>query len=122
MDDAKAKFQALSASEKFAGVSAAGVVFFYLVAKAYQLGGIFPTCSIIGGLGVLILVGSSMAGMVLVDAALRPKLLIGLSLLPLFGFVVDALSNFWYAALLFSTLAMAYSAVLALGGKKPSSA
>jgi hypothetical protein len=118
MDDAKAKFQSLSLSEKFAGVAAAGVALSYLISRAYQGGGIFPTCAIIGAAGVLILIGTSMAGMSLVDAAMRPKLLIGLSLLPLFGFVIDMLSNFWFGFLLASAMVMAYSAVLALGPRK----
>lgn len=121
MENSKARFMSLSLTEKIAGISAAVMILAYILAKAWQAGGWFPTCAIIGAAGVLILVGAGMLGQQIMDPALRPKVLSALSVLPMLGLVIDMTrTSFWYALLFAGTFAMAYAAALSTGRVKTS--
>ncbi len=67
------------------------------------------TLGFVGAVGALVLIGTKLFGVKLVDAKLYIKLLILCAILPAVGLLIDSLSDFWGFAILLSTIAMAYA-------------
>jgi len=114
-------FKNMPGAEKLLACAAAVVLLAILVIGNWNYlfkMGWFRWCAFFGALGSLALVGLHLFGVKLMDAKTRIYVVVALAMLPMIGFIVDALSNFWHALKLAGSVAMAMAAMKITGREK----
>jgi hypothetical protein len=108
--DVAAEIKKMPAAEKLLGLAAIVVLASFIFLNSWGAlfkYGWFPTCSFLGSVGVIALIGVELFGVKLMDAKMRIYVLIVLAMLPALGYVVDQLQrSFWYALMLAGGIAM----------------
>jgi hypothetical protein len=108
------EFKRMPAADKLlAAASAAALLGFVILGNwgALFKDGWFHTCAFLGSVGVLVLLGVELVGMKLLEGAARTYVLILLAILPVLGFVIDALHDFWRAVMLAGAIVMGFAGV-----------
>ena len=73
--------------------------------------GWFTTCAFLGAVLTIVMTVLELFSVKVVDVKLRVWIMVCLGVLPALGFIIDALSNFWYALMLAGAVAMGFAAV-----------
>lgn len=108
------EFKRMPAADKMLAAAAAAALLGFVVEGSFdELFKFrwFPTCVFLGSVGVLVMLGVEIFGFKLLEGPVRTYVLILLAVLPMLGFVVDALSNFWRAVMLAGAIVMGFAGV-----------
>ncbi len=112
--DPVADFKQMPNAEKLLAAAAAAVLLALILIGGWKYmfkrGWTYP-CAVIGSIGTIVLVGLHLAKVKLMDASMRIKVVAGLALLPILGYVIDKLSNFQSALFFAGIVAMALAGI-----------
>lgn len=117
--DLVAEFKKMPTAEKMLACASVAALLGFIVLGAwsalFKLGfgaqvWLFPTFAFLGSLATILLFVTKLFGLRIMDPALFTKVLVGAGVLPVVGFVISTLINFWSGLMLAACIAMAYAA------------
>jgi hypothetical protein len=112
--DLGAEIKAMRPAEKMLAVAALAVLLGFIFTGHWNFlfkYSWFLTCAFLGAVGVLALTCLDLFGVKFLGATARTWVMILLGVLPVAGFVIDALSDFWRAVMLAGAIVMGLAAV-----------